>query len=137
MAETSLAIYQGSPKTNTGKNARATSQGSVLKGVAASLVFQAIAFAVPITLLADLRIIDDYTRPLDRRQVIAWALVCLWGLTHWVLAAPMAWRWKRRSEARTVKGLYGMSIAAAIPSLLPLAYVLFLLVLQMELWLVK
>ena len=111
--------------------------GSVLKGVAASLLFQAIAFALPIALLADLRVVDDYTRELDRRQGVGWLLVGLWGLTHWVLAAPMAHRWKRRAEARTVKGLYGMSIAAAIPSLLPLAYGLFLVLLEIELRLVK
>jgi len=118
---------QHSPPATAVASPLPVKQGSIIKGIFTSLVFQGIAFFVGIVVFVDYR---EGARPfdasVDRRQAIGWFLMSIWGLTHWAMAYPMARRWKRLCEGRSVKGMYGVSILAAIPSSLALAYCLFL-----------
>jgi hypothetical protein len=88
-------------------------EGSYVKGMATSLVFQAIAFLAGVCTL---------------RTGGGWFLMCSWGLTQWVLVLPMARRWNRRAETGAVKGMYAMSSLGAIPSTLAVYLVVLIVV---------
>jgi hypothetical protein len=65
----------------------------------------------------------------SRRQAIGFMLVLFWGFTHMILVLPMALRWSRRAQPRSLKGMFITSIVCAIPSCLCLANLVFLQIL--------
>lgn len=96
--------------------------GSALKGIGCSLLCQLMAVIGAAMAMGG----NPGNSPvLNRRQFWGTILLCLWGVTQWVLAVPAALYWGRRSETRTVKWLCGTSLACAAPSLLILGMAVF------------
>ena len=92
-------------------------QGSYLKGIGASILFQLLAFCAGATLYASGGQAGADSPSASRRQAIGFMLVLFWGFTHMILVLPMALRWSRRAQARSLKGMFITSIVCAIPSL--------------------
>jgi hypothetical protein len=104
-------------------------QGSYLKGVGASILFQMTAFLAGVTLYASSDPAGTNSPSASRRQAIGFMLTLLWGFTHMILVLPMALRWSRRAQPRSLKGMFVTSIVCAIPSCLCVANLVFLQIL--------
>lgn len=89
--------------------------GSVGKGILTSLLFQAIALLVAGGVAGGGYV--QHAEP-HRQKLIGMLLAGLWGFLSWAMVVPMARRWKRKGESRTVGGLYGMSVPVGLIGLL-------------------
>jgi hypothetical protein len=103
-------------------------QGSYLKGIGASLLFQMIVLLTGISIYSW----GGQSAPspsANRRQAIGFMLAMFWGVAHMVLVVPLALRWSRQAQSRSLKGMFITSIVCAIPSCLFVANAVFLQIL--------